>query len=235
MRDDTASKKKRRVEIFIKWIKSNLDISIEKQKILAGMGLKLGREIEILYQLYFALEKQMSVEETEVSLNWKSEKSCLVMEGGTVELENEKMQALFEVMIEIFEDILPIGSVITFKKEMLEEFEASDVIADARFVIVDRYLRKRGTECYIPYCGVPYPFGSLADSKKIYFTPLAVHEVLHRGYEDELEEAYVCTMKSQIIEQKLKSFTFSEDEQEAIGSEGEVYDKIRNQYANHKL
>lgn len=233
MKNDIVSRKKRRVEILMKWVKTNLEVSIEKQKLIAQIGWELERHVETIYQLYVSLDEQTDFEEEDICFKYAQEMSQLIVEDIEIKLENTKMRDLFEVMIEVFEDILPIGSVITIKSEMLPDIENGDAIENVRFIIVDRYLKKKDTENYITYCGVLYPFGSLADKRKIYFTPLAIDQVLFRGYEDDLEEAYVCTIKNQIIEQKMYSVAFSLNEEKVLKG-GEEYDKIGNSGSNQK-
>lgn len=231
MKNDIVSRKQRRVEILMKWLQTNFKLSEVEQISIAKISWNLERQIQTIYQLYSALNEKIDFEEDTVLLKYEKELSKLIVDDNTIELENDRLKELLTVMIEVFEEILPIGSVVTINREMLPDMDDLDSMEGVRFIIVDRFLKKKDTEEYVPYCGVLYPFGSLADKRKIYFTPLAIDNVIFRGYEDSLDEAYICTMKDHIVEQNLYSIAFSLNEQ-SFGNGGEEYDKISNPSAN---
>ena len=67
---------------------------------------------------------------------------------------------------------------------------------------------------YVPYCGIIYPFG---DSKKqLFFTEQAIHTVIHYGYTDRQEDAYVALIKREIIKKGYGSYSFAEAEDDKI-------------------
>ena len=100
---------------------------------------------------------------------------------------------IVQKMILITEKILPLGSVVEV-----------DI----------RELKLETEKQYVPYCGIIYPFG---DSKKqLFFTEQAIHTVIHYGYTDRQEDAYVALIKREIIKKGYSSYSFAEAEDDKI-------------------
>ena len=92
--------------------------------------------------------------------------------------------------------------------------ETENIIEKIKAVIVDRFMKKETEKQYVPYCGIIYPFG---DSKKqLFFTEQAIHTVIHYGYTDRQEDAYVALIKREIIKKGYSSYSFAEAEDDKI-------------------
>lgn len=77
-------------------------------------------------------------------------------------------------------------------------------VNNVRITITYRFVKSDNT--YYTYAGVVYPVGNFNTDKIIKFTPTLIKKVLHRGYSDEQEDAYVYLMKNEyILEDKMKS------------------------------
>ncbi len=81
------------------------------------------------------------------------------------------------------------------------KLETEKPVSSIKAVIVDRFMKKETEKQYVPYCGIIYPFG---DSKKqLFFTEQAIHTVIHYGYTDRQEDAYVALIKREIIKKDI--------------------------------
>lgn len=59
-----------------------------------------------------------------------------------------------------------------------------------------------------------YPIGMLGQIKYIYFSSALIDKVIHGGYSDSVEEAFVYQMKEQlIVKERRKSMGFANDEE----------------------
>ena len=116
---------------------------------------------------------------------------------------------IVQKMILITEKILPLGSVVE-----VDIRETEKPVSSIKAVIVDRFMKKETEKQYVPYCGIIYPFG---DSKKqLFFTEQAIHTVIHYGYTDRQEDAYVALIKREIIKKGYSSYSFAEAEDDKI-------------------
>lgn len=120
---------------------------------------------------------------------------------------------IVQKMILITEKILPLGSVVEVDIRELK-LETEKPVSNIKAVIVDRFMKKETEKQYVPYCGIIYPFG---DSKKqLFFTEQAIHTVIHYGYTDRQEDAYVALIKREIIKKGYSSYSFAEAEDDKI-------------------
>ena len=119
---------------------------------------------------------------------------------------------IVQKMILITEKILPLGVVEVDIREL--KLETEKPVSSIKAVIVDRFMKKETEKQYVPYCGIIYPFG---DSKKqLFFTEQAIHTVIHYGYTDRQEDAYVALIKREIIKKGYSSYSFAEAEDDKI-------------------
>jgi hypothetical protein len=105
-------------------------------------------------------------------------------------------------MIDILEEILPIGSVVDLNKEYLGERFRTKEVLNIRMVITQRFTYKKGDTAYFPYVGVVYPVGMLSDTRAAQFTSTLISNVVFKGFSDVVEEAYVYAMKEELILRK---------------------------------
>ena len=114
--------------------------------------------------------------------------------------ENYKAETL-EVLMEEGQPVIKIaGNEIRAAFEQLKDFVQKLILLTEKQ--------------YVPYCGIIYPFG---DSKKqLFFTEQAIHTVIHYGYTDRQEDAYVALIKREIIKKGYSSYSFAEAEDDKI-------------------
>jgi len=117
---------------------------------------------------------------------------------------------------DIFLPVLPLGSVVRLKKDVLKKIELPDGYSPD-VVIVDRYLATPDAGIFFPYSGVVYPLGSFGTEGKIFFGPQLIEKVIFPGYSDKREKPFRALMKEEyIIERKLHSMSFASEEEAKI-------------------
>lgn len=136
--------------------------------------------------------------------------------GDTVSLNAEEARTLTADMTGLFEEILPIGSIVDLKKEVLGKNMDVSQIENFRLAVVKRFMAK-GERYYYPYGAAVYPVGNAGKGKLLSFTPALIEKVLFTGYSDETEEAFIFQMKQElIIRQHRMSAGFAEREEEEV-------------------
>ena len=132
------------------------------------------------------------------------------IEGKTLLLDRNQMLRLLIIAIDALDEILPLGTVVDLKKEYLRKNLPVDEVDKVRVVITHRFLSGGNNKYYFPYAGVIYPFGAPNESKYINFTSHLIEDVVHRGFSDEQDEAYILLMKHELLEEKrIHSFGFA--------------------------
>ena len=145
------------------------DIAEYQKKYLKTLGKLLMQEIFFLYKIYAYVLEEHEEEISERSANnvyFEIEDNTYILrtDNGGIVLKKEAMQKLIIDMIGLFEDILPLGSVVDLKKEgIIEDKE----IENFRVVITKRFLGT-GEGCYYPYGGVVYPLGIAGSGNVLY-------------------------------------------------------------------
>ncbi|ROR29196.1 hypothetical protein EDD66_103131 [Mobilisporobacter senegalensis] len=144
----------------------------------------------------------------------KQDNNCLLtVNTEQIELSKTNMKGFIESLITIMEDILPLGSIVDLKREYFANEILKNKVENIRMVITHRFLSKEGTDVYFPYAGVVYPTGMLGRGEVLYFTPGLIENVIHRGFEDVQETAYVSQMKREfIVENNMISCGFATKE-----------------------
>ena len=149
----------------------------------------LGGDVTFLYELYREVQTQEDLHKAEI-------------------------RTLLETMIGIFEEVLPLGSVVDLRKEYLKGTIPSEDVERVRVVIVKRYVEESPEGFYYPYAGTIYPTGIPGTETLLLFTPAMIEQVVSRGYSDEQEEAYLYLMKREFfLERKLRSIGFGNKEE----------------------
>ncbi len=132
---------------------------------------------------------------------------------NTSALYTEKqLTELFCAAADIFCNVLPTGSVVKLKTDKNDKSGNTDqlIMIDRRFVYANE-----NSKAFYTYSGTLYPFGSFNDCIRFNFTPNAVEEVIHTGYHDETEDAFVFRAKDEmVVKNRMHSFTCASAEDE---------------------
>ncbi len=189
--------------------------SEEKKKSLKAVGDLLIDKAPFLYEIYAAIGKegkQCKDEESGVAYEKADGLHILKWEETEICFEKDIFKTVVSDMIGLFEELLPLGSVVDLKKDKLAENMDVSKIDNFRVVIVKRFVGD-GESLYYPYGAVVYPFGTAGAGRVMSFTPALIDRVIFTGYSDEVEEAFVYQMKHElIVSQRRMSAGFASKE-----------------------
>ena len=192
----------------------------EQAAAVREIGLKFRDDVSFLYQLHACmLHHGGAMEDEQTKVQYEIMDEYHILKTGSVEAAfgEAELARLVIDMIDIFEDILPLGSVVDLNKDFLRQTMPLDNVEKVRMVIDKRFFGA-GESGYYPYAAVVYPVGMAGEDRNFCFSSALIERVVHRGYADEVEDAFVYQLKHQlIVEQGRKSMGFAnEEEQEAM-------------------
>lgn len=189
----------------------------EQTNAIRDIGLRFKEDVSFLYQLHACILHHggaMQDERTNVQYEIVDEYHILKMGAVEAAFSREELSKLVIDMIDIFEDILPLGSVVDLKKDFLQQTMPLDKVDKVRMVIAKRFFGT-GEGGYYPYGAVVYPVGMSGEERSFCFTSALIERVVHIGYADEVEDAFIYQIKHQlIIEQKRKSMGFADEKEQ---------------------
>ena len=205
-------------ELLNQWFNKISYIDKEKREFLLEFANEyLNRNIQELYDINKAINNKLDIYKDDiVTLIYKTREESYIFEINNNSCKFEYFQAKEVVrgIIDIIEDILPLGTVVNLKKECLDKLLKGKNIEKAEIVIVNRFIFQNGVDSYFHYAGVVYPLGFINNANTIHFTSNLIEDVVHKGYSDEKEDAYIYMVKRElIIERGMKSFSFASKEE----------------------
>jgi len=198
------------------WVKDIDFLDDTDKNELVKLSVKLYRtDYKELYNFYENLTKHVERYDGEtISYIKNDDKFNISFLNKTIQLDFEETKTLIVGLIDILEDILPLGSVVRLKKEYLSRMLQGEDVENVDIVIVNRFIFHNGSNVYIPYAGVPYPTGFVGKANGILFTPSLIEKVLHKGYKEDQDAAYSYLMKNElIVEKKMHSLGFANNEE----------------------
>ena len=177
----------------------------------------LNGNVTFLYEVYQAFidQERFRIDEQR-GIEYEKDQDLYFIryQGEEWSFEYKHMKELLERSIGIFEDMLPLGSVVDLKKEFLQKGSETELPDTIRMVIVQRYVGESPEGFYYPYAGAVYPIGNPGNTKLLEFTPALIQTVVSRGYSDEQEEAYQYLMKQEVfLHRGLHSMGFADEEE----------------------
>ena len=123
---------------------------------------------------------------------------------GELCLSNNDFRKVIAGIVDIYEDIYPLGTVVDLNKKYFKGILPIDEIEELRVIITYRFVPLT-EESYIPYVGALYPVGNMGILKNdIHFTPRAIEKVVQLGYHDEKELAFLFEIKNKFLIQNGK-------------------------------
>ncbi len=182
------------------------------------MLMQLAMEGEKLLSFWYECHKCMNrmtekVELQEYQLSFYfNEKYHLIWKNQELILEQDCMKELIAHYIDIFEPIYPLGTVVELSSDFSQSLQLKNRNQKVKAVVIERFVSNSTKEAYFPYVGIVYPVGMLGHGKCIHFTSALIDRVIHLGYRDEMEDAYVLLMKKElVIDNDAVSFGFVEE------------------------
>ncbi len=131
------------------------------------------------------------------------------------DLPEDVFVELLSFVIEITREVLPLGTVVELNPTYFKPNEQSE--EPTKVVITERFIAPTGYNSYFPYGGIIYPIGEMTKEAKVYFTKPLIKQIVHRGFADKTEDAFVFLMKEEfIVDKNLNSIEFSQDDMKRV-------------------
>ncbi|MDD2234886.1 MAG: DUF4176 domain-containing protein [Desulfitobacteriaceae bacterium] len=205
-------------DLLMQWLDNKAYLSEKDKRTLFEMGCDCSDDVSVLYNINKALVKKQEIlftdEDKKVTLKIENDRCTLIVEDEKMEIGLIKLRELITGMIDILEKIFPLGTVVDLKKQYLQKYLPVNKIENIRIVITQRFLYHDGDAVYFTYAGVVYPIGMFQKNQIINFTPALIENIVHIGYSDIQDEAYIYMMKRELILEKgMHSYGFSTEEE----------------------
>ena len=199
------------LKIFADYLEDVDYLEPEHKNMLMQMGTEEKGRIPFLYDCFRCMDGLMEKavwEEKEVFFHTDS--MCyLLSEQQEIVLERKDARELLAKMIDLFEPIYPLGTVVALKEEFSKSLKLKEPFRKVKVVIVERFAKTKDKQTYFPYVGVVYPIGVLEKGQFINFTSALIDSVVQEGYRDEMEDAYILLMKKELLlDDDVVSFGF---------------------------
>lgn len=205
------------LEIYLNSFENHESINKEDLKTFAHIYKD---NIELLYDVYeFVIQQGDLYQDSKNQIRYMkyNEKYRVEFLGKEITLIDTEFKNIIVTLIDIFEPIYPLGTVVNLKNEYLEEIFKTNDIGELKVVIINRFLYLEDSKNYFHYSGVIYPTGSLGTEKVLNFTSRLIDKVVNLGYGDEQEDAFVYLMKKELIlENNMNSIGFATKEEQEV-------------------
>ena len=189
------------------WFKSNKSIDQDCVSIFKGMKNQVQSDLSLFYQMNkMIVIGEGQVLDNELGINFICQNgNCMLRTNlGELYLSNNDFRKVITGIVDIYEDIYPLGTVVDLNKKYFKGILPVDELEELRVIITYRFVPLTNS-CYIPYVGALYPMGNMGILKNdLHFTPRAIEKVVQIGYQDEKELAFLFEIKNKFLIQNGK-------------------------------
>ncbi len=183
---------------YIQKMSQNLNVSHSTIEFFASLAQKDLSMVKEIYK-YVQEKKRYSNLDEHLEIIVIDHLVCIYIDSKEVDIGFIKFKNFIAGIIDLFEVVYPLGTVVNLKEEFLNLLTDHTKIEKATFVITCRYIYDDEAKSYYQYGGIPYPIGMIGTPKTLYFTPDLIKEVLSVGYHDHKEDVYVYAMKKELL------------------------------------
>lgn len=186
----------------------NTELIQDKYKeTMAKIATTYMSDTSFLFRVYQGFrENERFIEDEATGIRYERDGSDYILssEGRECIFDRDSFHRIMAAYLDLLEDTLPLGTVVDLRKDIFKHVKELDEVKTLRFVITHRFLGRKEDKCYFPYAGVVYPTGMLGQNEVYHFTRPMVDRVVHMGYRDEMEDAFVYLMKNEFVAEKGK-------------------------------
>lgn len=203
--------------LWKEYVENTPIIQEEDKSGFGEFGLACSTDISLPYMIYQSIMKDehyLFDESTGITYRKREGEYQLIWHKQLFKFGREEIRSLIISLIQIFEEVLPLGSIVDLKKSYLENMIPLDGVGKIRLVILHRFVNESPEGMFYPYSGTIYPTGIPGSSRQINFSPALIERVVYKGFHDEQEDAYVYLMKKEfLIDRQLKSVGFADEDE----------------------
>lgn len=199
------------------------EIDLESAYNLRSLLGLLKEDNQLFLQLYHAYKHHLpslDLQHQDEIISYRREetKHSIVFSNKRIELSESLFRDLFISVIGLTREVLPLGTVVELNPAYFKPNPASETPTKA--VITERFVAPSGYRSYFPYGGIVYPLGEVKKGAKIHFTDPLIQKIVHLGYRDEVEDAFVYLMKEElIVDNHMHSIEFSKEDMTKVEEE----------------
>lgn len=199
---------------------SRPDIDAESVPIIReffALYMKDHRLMQHIYQAYKRKLSSLDLHHHREIISYEREDTTYTIKYSNkqFELAEENFVQLLIFVVEITREVLPLGTVVELNPTYFNPGQESE--EPTKVVITERFVGPKGYNSYFPYGGIVYPIGEMKKGAKVHFTEPLIQKIVHRGYQDEVEDAFVFLMKEEfIVDKNIYSIEFSHDDMKRI-------------------
>lgn len=187
-------------------------------------------DTQLLQRLYYAYKKQFPSLELHhgqdiISFQYDKETCFINFPNKKIEFPKALFAKLFPYVIEITKEILPLGTVVELNPAYFNSDQQPDV--PTKIVITERFVAPKEYSSYFPYGGIIYPIGEIQKNTKIHFTDPLIKKIVHHGYQDEAENAFIYLIKEEfIVDKDMLSIEYSKEDMKRFETDVKKEDAI---------
>ena len=215
-----------KIEIFSQAIERFKDHDKED---LLSIGITIGSNpitFKKLYTAYFTNKEKFENKPrigAKIEAKFNRFEDEVLIKRSKIELRFSTKQFLdyLNLLMICLGEIYPLGSVVEIDESLLrDEFKKAasvktEMRSSVQVLITGRFvpLRDDNGEYLIEYVGRVRPFGEGSNVAPMLFNRVMIKSVVHSGLVDEIEEAEVMKLRSELIYGNQISVAFATDEQ----------------------
>lgn len=189
------------------WFKNNKLINQDDVSLFKEIKNQIQSDLSLFYQMNkMIVLGEGQVLDNDLGINFICQNgNCMLKTNlGELYLSNNDFRKVIAGIVDIYEDIYPLGTVVDLKKKYFKGILPVDEVEELRVIITYRFVPLTESS-YIPYVGALYPVGNMGILKNdIHFTPRAIEKVVQLGYHDEKELAFLFEIKNKFLNQNGK-------------------------------
>lgn len=186
-------------KIIKEWLDKHTDITPEEKNVFINLQKDIGTNMKLYYDMnecIFLGEGTIKNKEVNIEFYCRNGEVTLKTLYGNISMEAMKFRVIIGTFIETYEPVYPIGTVLKLNKEAFNNVLDISQIDELKVVVAHRFVPIDNNR-YMPYIGFIYPQGPTGEvNDALHFTAPAIESVVHMGFSDEQEEAYVFNLKS---------------------------------------
>ena len=199
------------------WMKKYTSLEQGQIDMLLDLKMKIKENLSFLYDMNkIIVQGQGNIVESSIGAEFICNNGMcrLQTDYGSLVLDNVLFRKILAAFIDVYEDIYPLGTVVDLNKKYYKDILPVDEVEHIRVVINYRFI-PCSENMYIPYMGNIYPIGNSGlNANGIHFTPKTIERVVHMGYIDEEEIAFLFQRKYEmLIENNMHSTGFATSEE----------------------
>lgn len=198
----TMNRKELTQSLVRQYMKQNQQLTRPAKELLFQLAVDAIKSNLSLMEFYLAIKNKSNsfLDSSKKFLYQRNEDDTVRLEHCQQQQTYERKQLLETVgdLMELTDVILPLGSLVQLKKEAFGAISGIERIENLRVVIIHRFIRQ-DEHSYFTYGGVIYPVANFNGNQILKFSPALIEKVLHKGFRDEQEDAYVYLMKQEMI------------------------------------